>query len=204
VTDDDLLRHYLERGGPDSRWNLSAEAAYFDYRTRDFLERHAERSMPYEVCNVGIGVGLWDDFLAYWVGETGRVVSIDIDPQVAMLLRTRQARENHPHACEVVCTDALGDGVRRGTFDLVTVVGATPSESGDPHGLIAAAVGLARPGGQVMIGGLEELVPLGALDRWLGELSIDDMIVDEDRRFPSLPFHLVVARVTAAASSRVL
>jgi len=89
-------------------------------------------------------------------------------------------------------------------FDLVTVVGATPSESGDPHGLIAAAVGLARPGGQVMIAGLEELVPLGALDRWFDELPIDDVIVDEDRRFPSLPFHLVVARVTPATSSRVI
>jgi SAM-dependent methyltransferase len=204
VTDEDLLRHYLDRGGPGGRWNLSAEAAYFDYRTRDFLERHAERGVPYEVCNVGIGVGLWDDFLGYWVGDTGRVVSIDIDPLVAGLLCARQAREGHPHPCEVVCADAMGDAMRGGAFDLVTVVGATPSESGDPHGLIAAAVGLTRAGGQVMIAGLEELVPLGALERWFDELPIDDVIVDEDRRFPSLPFHLVVARVTPATSSRVL
>jgi len=204
VTDEDLLRHYLDRGGPGGRWNLSAEAAYFDYRIRDFLERHAERTVPYEVVNVGIGVGLWDDFLGYWLGDTGHLVSIDIDPQVAALLRSRQAREGHPHPAEVVCADALDDAVRPGSFDLVTVVGATPSESGDPHGLIAAAVGLARPGGQVMIAGLEELVPLGALDRWFDELPIDDVIIDEDRRFPSLPFHLVVARITPTIASRVI
>jgi SAM-dependent methyltransferase len=194
VDDADLLRHYLERGGPDARWNLSAEAAYFDFRVRDFLERHGDRPAPIDVANLGIGLGLWDDFLGYWIGGTGRLVSIDIDPQVTALLRHRQAREGHPHPAEVVCADLLGDAVTAASFDLVTVVGSTPIETGDPARAIDAAFRLMRPGGQLLIAGLDELVPYGALQRWLDELDLDDIIVDHDRRFPALPFHLVIAQ----------
>jgi SAM-dependent methyltransferase len=192
--DDHLLRYYLARGGTDASWNLSAEAAYFDFRARDFLERHAERPLPADVVNLGIGVGLWDDFLGYWLGDTGRVVSVDIDGEVATMLRLRQRREEHPHPAEVVCADLLGDALRPESFDLATLVGSTPIETGDPARAVAAAFGLVRRGGQLFVAGLDELVPLGALERWLDELDVEDLIVDRDRRFPELPIHLVMAR----------
>lgn len=191
MTDADLLRHYLERGG--EAWNLSAEAAYFEFRVRDFLERHATRRLPMQVANLGIGVGLWDDFLGHWLGEGGKLTSVDADPAIAALLRYRQARERHPFPAEVVCADALGDALAPASFDLVTVVGSTPGESGDPHGLVRRAFALVRPGGQLLVASLEDDVPLGAVERWLEELEVDDLVVDEDSRFPGLPFHLVIA-----------
>lgn len=195
MDDGDLLRHYLERGGPDARWNLSAEAAWFDFRVRDFFERHAERRLPCAACNVGIGVGLWDDFLGYWLGDAGRLVSVDIDPAIAARLRYRQAREGHPHPAEVVCADALGDALAPRSFDLVTIVGSTPRESGDPQRLVRRAAALLRPRGQLLIAGLDADAGLATLTRRLDELDLDDLIVDEDTRFAGLPFHLLIARV---------
>lgn len=191
MTDADLLRHYLERGGEP--WNVSAESAYFEFRVRDFLERHATRRLPMHVANLGVGAGVWDDFLGHWIGDDGLLVSVDADPAIAALFRYRQAREQHPFPSEVVCADALGDALAAASFDLVTVVGSTPGESGDPHGLVRRAFELVRPGGQLLLASLEEDVPLGALERWLEELEVEDLVVDEDARFPGLPFHLVIA-----------
>ena len=58
---------------------------------------------------------------------------------------------------------------------------------------LRAAFSLLGPGGELMLAGFADRLPLGTLERWLGELDVDDLILDEDRRYPERPFHLVLA-----------
>src|SRR5688572_470403 len=127
-----LLDHYIHRGhGP---WNVSLEASYLDFELRRALVTRLPTKRPLRVCNVGIGVGLWDDWLGYLVGAS--ITSVDRDRDICEVLELRQRRERHPYPARVLCGDVLAGvldelGERGERFDLITCIGSTLGESGD-------------------------------------------------------------------------
>jgi SAM-dependent methyltransferase len=168
-----LLEHYLERG--HEPWNVSLEAAWLDYELRRYVSERlaqwrsaqlaqvAQVAQPSatagrkpRVLNVGIGVGLWDDWLAHAVG--GEITSIDIDCDICEMFELRQARERHPFPARVVCGDL--DALAGEQFDFITCIGSTLAESGAPDELREAMRALLAPGGCLVIG---EVRPQAAL-----------------------------------------
>jgi protein-L-isoaspartate O-methyltransferase len=125
--DSELLAHYIARGR--EAWNTSLEAAWLDYELRAFVLAGLPKRRPLEVLNVGIGVGLFDDWLGHVV--SARITSVDRDPHICRVFQLRQRRELHPYPARVLCGD-VRDGVLGGArFDVITVVGSTLEESGD-------------------------------------------------------------------------
>lgn len=128
MTDDaELLEYYVRRGR--EAWNVSLEAAWLDYELRAYVLAHLPKRRPLVVLNVGIGVGLLDDWLGHVVG--GVITSIDRDPNICRIFELRQRREQHPYPARVVCGD-ICDGVLDGEqYDVITCIGSTLAESGD-------------------------------------------------------------------------
>jgi hypothetical protein len=163
MTETELLAHYVERGGEP--WNVSLEAAWLDYELRAWVRPRLPTHWPAAVCNIGIGVGLWDDWLGHELGVA--ITSVDRDPQICRTFAARQRRERHPYPAHVRCGEvtaiAEGTGARRiiGTpatgvlgssrFDLITIVGSTLAETGDRADLERAARAALAPGGTLLI-----------------------------------------------------
>ena len=66
---------------------------YIEFWTRDFLVKRMEPFPGITVCNVGIGVGEWDNFLCDWLDGKGTLTSVDIDRDSCELFAHRQKRE---------------------------------------------------------------------------------------------------------------
>ncbi len=150
--DADLLKHYLERGREP--WNVSLEASWLDYELRAYVAARLPTKRPLRVCNVGIGVGLFDDWLGHYLGAT--ITSVDRDPEVCRIFALRQRREGHPHPAHVICGD-VRDGVLRdvaiggGAFDAITVVGSTLDETGDRGATLRALQESLAPDGVLLV-----------------------------------------------------
>lgn len=126
MNDKALLCFYL---GQANRWNLSPEAAFMAYSLREYAKNRFRPSNGYRVCNVGIGVGDWDDYLCYWLEGKGQLTSVDVDGKVCERLQYRQEREEHPNPANVICMSILNANVLPpGYFDLLTIVGSTLDE----------------------------------------------------------------------------
>lgn len=167
--DAELLVHYLERGAEP--WNISLEAAWLDYELRAWVRPRLPAQFPVAACNIGIGVGCWDDWLGYELGTS--ITSVDRDPAICRTFALRQRRERHPYPARVVCGDVC-DGILGGhRFDVITIVGSTLAETGDRDELERSAVGALAPGGVVLVAdvGNREPPTTGELRR-LGEIWI--------------------------------
>ena len=156
TTDDrELLEHYVAMGA--EAWNGSIEAAWLDYAIRAWLAPRLPARRPIVACNVGIGCGLFDDWLGRTLGAGAILVSVDRDPACCRLLAMRQARERHPHPAEVVCGDVL-DGVLDGrAFDVITCVGSTLGESAASSALERALRRALAPDGVLLIAEAHDL-----------------------------------------------
>jgi SAM-dependent methyltransferase len=147
VTTDDaeLLEHYVRRGA--AAFHLSLEAAWLDYELRSFVLGKLPARRPLAVCNVGIGVGLWDDWLARVIGAP--ITSVDRDPDVCRIFALRQARERHPFPSLVLCGDPCDGILGDRRFDVITVVGATLEAEAEAEPQAEAEQSTtARPAGQ--------------------------------------------------------
>ena len=127
--DAELLDHYVRRGAEP--WNLSLEAAWLDYELRSFVLSKLPARRPLAVCNVGIGVGLWDDWLGHIVGAP--ITSVDRDARVCRIFALRQRREHHPFPSIVLCGDVCDGVLGERRFDVITVVGSTRDDEADPE-----------------------------------------------------------------------
>jgi len=166
VTDDQaaLLAHYLARG--HEPWNTSTDAAWLDFQLRDWVEPLIPARTPKRVCNVGIGVGLWDDWLGHVLGRRDRLISVDHDPEICRLFALRQARERHPLPAVVVRGDILSGVLPETTFDFITMVGSTLDEIGASgrESAIGALVGALNPGGRLIVAGFTDVVAVPLRD----------------------------------------
>lgn len=156
--DAELLAHYLERG--QEGWNVSLEAAWLDYELRAFVASKLPKGRPLAVLNVGIGVGLFDDWLCHVVGSSAAassVTSVDRDPTICRVFALRQRRERHPHPARIVCCDVRDGTLGGARFDIITVVGSTLAESGDRGGVsgygstLRALQRHVAPGGELLV-----------------------------------------------------
>jgi hypothetical protein len=168
--DAELLAHYVERGGEP--WNVSLEASWLDYELRAFVRPRLPETWPVAACNIGIGVGLWDDWLGHELGAS--ITSIDCDPDICRRFRIRQARERHPYPAVVRCFDASIGGIGVGRFDVITIVGSTLGEAIDHAALERHALAALRPGGVLLIADVGNREPPREADelRRLGEIWI--------------------------------
>lgn len=148
MNDKRLLRFYLERGSAEAqRWNLSPGNLAAELSTRTLVREWVKPRRGYEVCNLGIGVGEWDDYLGYWLEGRGTLTSVDDDADICAVFRHRQKRERHPNPSRVLCRDLLAPRPPLGPFDLVTLVGSTASEAGRLDATVSAGLSLLKPGG---------------------------------------------------------
>lgn len=99
-------------GGHVCPWWL---ACTFDNPGRRLFHRPAKIFSPYvskgmTVLDLGCGPGYFSIGLAGIVGETGRVISVDLQPEMLAILQKRALRNRvaqiiHPHLCE---QDSIG------------------------------------------------------------------------------------------------
>jgi SAM-dependent methyltransferase len=167
----DLLAHYLARGREP--WNVSLEASWLDYELRAWVRPRLPSGWPVRGCNIGIGVGLWDDWLGHELGVA--ITSVDTDPEICRTFAMRQRREGHPFPARVRCGDPRDGILGRARFDVVTLVGSTLAETGDRGGLELAAITALAPGGVLLVADVGNREPPsdGELEvRRLGEMWI--------------------------------
>lgn len=151
MNDVNLLQYYLNMREPEAyQWNLSAQSLYLELETRDFFARHFEAFEGIKACNIGVGVGEWDDYLGYRLHGFGKLTSVDIDPDICGLFGYRQAREGHPNPSTVVCGDFVTCDLPAGEFDLVTMIGSTLNEIGVIGGTFEKIGEILKPGGALM------------------------------------------------------
>lgn len=156
--DAQLLAHYLARG--HEPWNTSTDAAWLDFQLRDWVEPLVPARTPKRVCNVGIGVGLWDDWLGHVLARGDRLISVDLDPEICRVFALRQARERHPLPSLVVRGDVLAGALPTAAFTLITLVGSTIDELGPGHRAraLAALVEALAPDGRLIVAELADVV----------------------------------------------
>jgi hypothetical protein len=66
LNDQQLLEYYLNMREPEAyEWNSSPRSIYIEYITRDYISSNFDFFEGMKVCNVGIGVGEWDDYLGF-------------------------------------------------------------------------------------------------------------------------------------------
>ena len=162
-----LLEHYLERGREP--WNVSLEAAWLDYELRAWVRPRLPVRWPARACNIGIGVGLWDDWLGHELGVA--ITSVDRDAEVCRTFAVRQRREGHPFPARVVCGDFCDLGLAG--FDVITIVGSTLAETGDRAELERAALAALAPRGVLLVADVgNREPPVDCELRRLGEIWI--------------------------------
>lgn len=122
-----LLRTYAQMYEPEAGpWNLSAENKYLEYRFADFFEEHFAIGQGSRICNIGIGAGMWDTYLAYKLNG-GSLTSIDKLEICCKQLQERLIYEGNPNSVYVICGDVM-DLTLEERFDIVTMVGTTVME----------------------------------------------------------------------------
>lgn len=147
-----MLHTPIPEGGAEN--NLSPEVHYFYFAAGDFVRRCCTLWHGVQVCNVGIGVGEWDDFLGYWLRDWGTLTSMDIDTPICEVFAYRQKRERHHNPSRVVNEDIFKTTLAHDSFDLVTIIGSTPQETGNPPAALDSCFGLVKPGGQLLYMGI--------------------------------------------------
>ena len=146
-----MFEQYLAFEGPEAGpWNRSPRSLYLEYWTRNFIAVQIEPFPGVQVCNVGIGAGAWDNFLCDWLGDKGCLTSVDIDREICESFEYRQKREGHPNPSNVICADIMSDSLAPGSFDVVTIIGSTVSESGYYDECLASCWRLVRERGHMM------------------------------------------------------
>jgi ubiquinone/menaquinone biosynthesis C-methylase UbiE len=147
LNDQQLLQYYLQLHHPDSYpWNLSPENLYVEFIIRDFVQTHVSFREGMTVCNIGIGVGEWDDFLGYLLHGKGTLTSVDIDTEICAIFQYRQQKEQHPNPAIVLCEDMLQMKLEE-EFDLVTMIGSTLKEIGRYEEALDICFRLMKPDG---------------------------------------------------------
>ena len=174
------------------RWHHSPERLYQECWMRFVLREQVDPASCPEVCNIGVGMGEFDDFLGYWLLEHGQLTSVDIDEAQVRNLAARQREQGHPNASKVVHADLMRATL--GPFDLVTVAGTTLHETHAPARALQCALAWVKPGGLLFATVIHDL---GDPERILS--GIDGVVLRET--FSDLPggeLTTLLARTRAA------
>lgn len=125
-----LLRSYGEVYNPEcGPWNLSLKSKWLEYEITNFFESNFNKENLNYIANIGIGVGVWDRYLAYWMAIDSVLVSIDKDKECCYQLELGLLNEGNPNKVIIVNEDIMNYSCFY-KFDLVTMIGSTRNESG--------------------------------------------------------------------------
>jgi ubiquinone/menaquinone biosynthesis C-methylase UbiE len=150
MTDKDLFNFYLQMKDEGDPFNISPMNLYMELETRDFLDNEFVIFPEINVCNIGIGVGEWDDYLGYCLKGKGQHTSVDIDEGICERFAYRQMREKHPNPSKVICENILETTLPKASFDLITLIGSTVNEIGDYDETFKVIASLLKSGGELM------------------------------------------------------
>ncbi|MBD2866776.1 class I SAM-dependent methyltransferase [Paenibacillus oceani] len=190
MDDQKLLKYYLNMREPEAyQWNMSPKSLYLELETRDFLLRQFEAAPGMKACNIGIGVGEWDDYLGYFLQGNGQLTSIDIDPGICESFTYRQKREGHPNPSAVRCDDFLTCPLPSMEYDLVTMIGSALNEIGAYRKTFTAISAMLKPGGHLMYMDLVKYHRKEELLDILGELKWRLEAIEAYERYPSIRFY---------------
>lgn len=154
---DFLLEGYGLSYGPEAGpWNLSKVNLYIEYLFRKFFEDNFNVKPGCCICNVGIGAGEWDKYLSYYLADSGKLTSIDIDSEICRQLSERLENEKNPYKIEVINKDVNLVTDKNGYFDIVTIMGSTRRESGEYDKTLESCVKMLKKGGQLFYSTLEK------------------------------------------------
>ena len=143
---------YDAEAGP---WNLSLENKYLEYMFAKFYEENFPVPQRAEVCNIGIGAGYWDRYLAYRLNG-GKLTSIDLREICCRQLEECLENERNPNPVRVIHSDVMLLNGMTEQFDIVTMVGSARLESGLHEEILAKAVSFLKPGGSLYYQSLDK------------------------------------------------
>lgn len=195
MNDSELLKHYLSlREREAYQWNLSPRSLYLELESRDFLQRHYHPIDNTSVCNVGIGVGEWDDFLGFFIHGFGHLTSIDIDSEICEMFKYRQQREGHINPAQVVCEDFTCCSLPFDTFDLVTFIGSTLSQMNKSKEALHKTHEILKPDGKLFIMNFHHSISLDQMTELLMSAGFKVEVVEEFVRYPSVKFYCLLSK----------
>lgn len=189
MNDQELFQYYLAmREQEPHQWNLSPKSLYMELETRDFLTRNyqpvaADSSSPgtsIKACNIGIGVGEWDDFLGYFIAGKGQLTSVDINREICEVFKYRQQREGHTNPSHVVCEDFTRASLPENEYDLVTIIGSTLQESGKTKEVFAKTHEIMKVDGYLFVMNLEKYSSFQAT---LDSLQAASFVLETSEKF---------------------
>lgn len=180
-----LLQTYSQMYAPEAGpWNLSVENKYLEFRFREFFEKHFVIAKNARVCNIGIGAGEWDTYLAYKLPE-GALTSIDRIGICCRQLEERLLWEGNPNQVTVICADAMTLELQE-QFDVLTMVGSTASESGNGMALLEKASTFVKAGGAIYYQSLDSNEDRNTVLRTAFRCGLSLAAFEED---PAYGFH---------------
>ena len=151
-----LLENYAMENRPDAgSWNLSLENKYLEYMITRFFEEHFTVGEDTSICNIGIGAGYWDRYLAYKLNG-GRLTSIDIDEEICRKFRLCLEIEENPADVHVIASNVLQVEGLENSIDIVTMIGSTRMESGLYESILNKAISFVKPGGSFYYQSLDQ------------------------------------------------
>ena len=99
--------------------------------------------------DVGVGMGFWTEPLSEFVGSTGRVLAVDVEPIMLDEVRTLAAQRNLTNV-EVVHSDDASIPLNNGIADLV-VLGFVLHEPENVEAFLAEVVRILKATGRVLV-----------------------------------------------------
>ena len=118
------------------------------------------------VCDLGAGNGFYTLWLAKLVGEKGRVLAVDIQPEMLEMLKQRAAKENVSNI-DLILGTTVDPKLPEGKLDLVLLVD-TYHELSNPVEVLAAVRRSLKPHGRLALVEFrleDESVPIKVLHR---------------------------------------
>lgn len=192
---ENLLQYYLNLREPEAyQWNLSPRSLYIEYITRDYFERKFTLFDGIKVCNVGIGVGEWDDYLGYLLHGNGSLTSVDINPDICSIFSYRQKIEGHPNPSQVICENIIETTLEENQFDIVTIIGSTLEESKQYENVLKSCFNLLKDNGYLMVMDFEKNKSFEDFKKVISQS--DHLIIDKEayETYESLSFYICKVR----------
>jgi len=195
MSDQKLLQYYLNMREPEAyQWNVSPRSLYLELETRDFLLRNFERFAPMKACNIGIGVGEWDDYIGYYLKGYGHLTSIDIDQEICEVFEYRQQREGHTNPSTVKCCDFLECELPAAAYDLVTMIGSAGFEIGAYRKTFEKIKKILKPNGQLLYMDFHKYSNLEDILSIVHDVGMELEQQEQYDRYPSIHFYCMKIR----------
>ncbi|MNU63512.1 Methyltransferase domain protein [compost metagenome] len=132
----------------------------------------------------------WDEYLGYFINGKGAITSIDIDKDICDTFQYRQSREGHSNPSKVICEDFLKTTLPEHHFDLVTIIGSTVGEIGNPDKTFDNIAKIVKPSGSLFYVGLKHHIPQSQFENYIersGKWIVKKK--DEFNRYPEMAFY---------------